>query len=99
MLVNPFCFEEVHFTEVSKICDELSVPLTVYNPWDIDDGQLNELPRYIAKLLSQLRSRQRPGTVYSNLFINSERLHLGEEGWTEKARKMIADAIKEGSHD
>jgi hypothetical protein len=95
LLLNPFCFEEVHFLEVSKICEELAVPLRVYNPWDIDDAQLNELPRHIAVFLRELRSGQRPGTVYSNLFINSKRLNLGEV-WIEKAKEMIADADKEG---
>jgi len=99
LLVNPFCFEEAHFLEVSKICDELAVPLVVYNPWEIDDDKLDDLPQYIATLLSELRSGQRPGSVYSSLFVNSERVHLNFEGWPEKTRKMIANAMKEGSRD
>lgn len=99
LLLNPFCFEEVHFLEASKICAELDVPLDVYNPWNIDDDELDELPKHIAALLSQLRSGQRPGSVYSNLFVNSERIHLNFEGWPEKAREMIAKAMKEESDD
>jgi hypothetical protein len=99
LLVNPFCFEEVHLCEVRKICAELGVPLAVYNPWDIDDEELGEIPGHIATFLSQLRSGQRPGSVYSNLFINSERVHLNFEDWPEKVREMIAKAIKEESDD
>jgi hypothetical protein len=81
LLVNPFCFEESHLCEVSKICEELDVPLAMYNPWEINDDELCQIPEHIAALLSQLRRGQRPGSVYSNLFVNSERVYLNFEGW------------------
>jgi hypothetical protein len=105
LLVNPFCMEEADACEVGKICEELNVPLAVYNPWDIDDDKLREIPGHVASFLRELRSGQRPGSVYGNLFINGERfpLNLGESRlsglWREKAREMIANAMREGADD
>jgi hypothetical protein len=99
LLVNPFCMEENDTREAGKICEGLNVPLAVYNPWDIDDGELDKIPEHIASLIRELRSGQRPGSVYSNLFVNSERLPLNFGEWPEKAREMIVDAMKEGSDD
>jgi hypothetical protein len=105
LLVNPFCMEEADTGEVGKICEELDIPLAVYNAWDIDDDELREIPGHVASFLRELRSGQRPGSIYGNLFINGERFHLnlGESRlsglWREKAREMIVNALREGPGD
>jgi hypothetical protein len=105
LLVNPFCMEEADACEVGKICEELNITLTVYNVWDIDDDELREIPGHVASLIRELRTGQRPGSIYGNLFINGERFHLnlGESRlsgrWREKAREMIATAMREGPDD
>jgi hypothetical protein len=99
LLVNPFCMEDAHVGEARKICEEFDVPLTVYNPWDIDDAGLDAIPEHVAALLREVRAGLRPGSVYGNLFVNGERLYLNFGEWPEKAREMIAGAMKERSDD
>jgi hypothetical protein len=105
LLVNPLCMEEADVCELGKICEELDIPLVVYNAWDINDEDFYEVPEYIASFLREVRGGLRPGSVYGNLFINGERfpLNLGESrlsgDWREKAREIVVNAVREGADD
>ena len=105
LLVNPFCMEEADVCELGKVCEELDIPLAVYNAWEIDDDALGEIPGHVASLLREYRGGLRPGSVYGNLFINGERfpLNLGESrlsgDWREKAREIVVTAVREGVDD
>lgn len=68
LLINPCCVCERDFESVTATCRELSVPCTVYNPWDIDDEDLPSLPRHVSDLIA--------GTSYSDVFVNGERIPL-----------------------
>ena len=76
LLINPFCLCERDLGVLSKICKEQNVTFDAYNLWDIDDKDLDKLPEYISSLIREWRSGQRAGSVYSNVFINGERIPI-----------------------
>ena len=76
LLTNPFCLCERDFGVLGRICKEQNVTFDAYNLWDIDDKDLDKLPGYICSLAREWRSGQRAGSVYSNVFINGERIPI-----------------------
>jgi hypothetical protein len=90
LLVNPFCMAERDVDSIGRICEAQGVHLKVYNLWDIDDEDLGTLPVYIACLVREWRSGQRPGSVYSSVFVNGERIPLNS--WKEHL-DVVSEAI------
>jgi hypothetical protein len=90
LLVNPFCMAHRDVDSISNICNQQGVELTIYNLWEIDDDQLDEIPGYIASLIREWRSGTRPGSVYSSVFVNGKRIPLN--AWKEHL-KTVSDAI------
>jgi hypothetical protein len=86
LLVNPFCMAERDVESIRGICERLGAVLNVYNLWDIDDDALGEVPAYAAELILELRSGGRPGSVYSNVFVDGERLPLN--AWPEHLKTV-----------
>ncbi len=78
LLVNPFCLCDRDFRIVSEKCQRLGLSLTVYNLWEIEDADLSTLPDYMSSLIREWRSGERPGSVYSNLFINGNRIPIND---------------------
>ena len=76
LLINPCCVCERDFESVTGTCRELSVPCTVYNPWDIDDEDLPSLPPHVSDLIAGRRTGRIAGTYYSDVFVNGERIPL-----------------------
>ena len=76
LLINPFCLCARDFGVLSKICKEQKVTFDAYNLWDIDDKDLAKLPEYMSTLIREWRNGQRAGSVYSNVFINGERIPI-----------------------
>jgi len=96
LLVNPFCMAHRDVDSIRRVCDERGVSMTVYNLWEIDDGQLGSLPTHIALLIREWRSGQRPGSVYSSVFVNGKRIPLNS--WTDHLNTVseaIADSQRE----
>jgi hypothetical protein len=94
LLANPFCIADSVYGEVGSICRELDVAFRVYNLWEIDDA-LRGLPSHIASLARDYRTGRRPGTIYSNVFVDGRRVlcdhypdHFAE------IRALIADIRK-----
>jgi len=52
------------------------VTFDTYNLWDIDDEELDKLPEYMSSLIKEWRTGQRAGSVYSDVFINGERIRI-----------------------
>ena len=81
LLVNPFCMAHRDVDSIRRVCEEHGVQITVYNLWEIDDEQLDNVPGHMASLIRQWRSGQRPGSVYSSVFVNGKRIPLNS--WSE----------------
>lgn len=95
LLVNPFCMADRDSETVKKVCDDSGVQCRVLNIWEIDD-QMNDIPAHVATLIREYRTGQRPGSVYSSVFVNGERLFLNK--WSshlETLKEMITKAVKE----
>ena len=75
-LINPFCLCARDFGVLSEICKKHNVTFDTYNFWDIDDEDVDKLPEYISNLINEWRSGQRAGSVYSDVFINGERIPI-----------------------
>ena len=90
LLVNPFCMAHRDVDSVRTICDEHGVELRIYNLWEIADEQLGDIPEHMASLIREWRSGQRPGSVYSNVFVDGKRIPLN--AWKEHL-KSVGDAI------
>ncbi len=96
LVVNPFCMAHRDVDSIRRVCDELGVQLNVYDLWEIDDDQLADMPSHIASLIRELRSDQRPGSVYSNVFVDGKRIPLN--AWREHLKTVaeeIAAAMRE----
>lgn len=78
LLINPFCLCDRDFRIVSEKCKKRGLSLTVYDLWEIDDEKLDTLPDHMSKLVREWRSGERPGSVYSNLFINGDRIPIND---------------------
>lgn len=90
ILVNPFCMAHRDVDSIRRVCDTHGVEMKVYNLWEIDDDQLRNLPVHIASLIQEWRSGQRPGSVYSSVFVDGKRIPLN--AWKEQLR-TVAEAI------
>ncbi len=96
LLVNPFCMAHRDVDSIRRICDAHGVPMDLYNLWEIDDEELNSLPSNIALLIREWRSGQRPGSVYSNVFVNGRRIPLN--AWKAHL-KTVSDAIADSQRE
>lgn len=75
-LVNPFCLCDRDYDVLTKLCEKRKVTFDIYNLWNINDTILDKLPVYMSSLIKEWRSGLRPGTVYSSVFVNGERIPL-----------------------
>jgi len=94
LLVNPFCMAERDSGTVGEICRQLGVGVRVLNLWDIDDDMAG-IPGHIASLIHEYRTGQRPGNLYSNAFVNGERVLL--DRWPahlDDVRRLIERALE-----
>jgi len=90
LLINPFCLCERDFNRLGEICKKHNLQFETYNLWNIDDEDLDILPEYITRLIKEWRSGQRAGSIYSNAFINGERIPINE--W-HKSFEVIEEKI------
>ena len=97
LLVNPFCMAHRDVDSIRRICDENGVPMHVYNLWEIDDEQLDDIPEHMASLIQEWRSGQRPGSVYSNVFVNGGRIPLN--AWQDHLDTVAAAIGKSQRED
>lgn len=98
ILVNPFCMAHRDVDSIRRVCDTHGVQIKVYNLWEIEDEHISVLPDYIASLIQEWRSGQRPCSVYSNVFVDGKRIPLN--AWKEHLRTVaeaIARSQQEGS--
>ena len=94
LLASPFCMAERDSGTVGQICRELGVSCRVLNMWDIDDDMAG-LPEHIASLIREYRTGQRPGNLYSNVFVNGQRVLL--DRWPshlDEVRCLIQRALE-----
>jgi len=100
LLVNPFCMADRDFGSVKEVCDRHDVSMQVYNLWEIDDGQLDTIPSHISSLIREWRSGKRPGSVYSSVFVNGERIPLNAwYGHLDTVSNAIEESLERGEHD
>ncbi len=78
LLINPFCLCDRDYVVISEKCQEYGLTLTTYNLWDIDDSDIDTLPEYMSSLIHEWRNGDRAGSVYSNLFINGDRIPIND---------------------
>jgi hypothetical protein len=78
LLLNPFCLCERDFCRLRDICEKLHLQFDTYNLWDIADEDVDALPSHLSGLIKEWRRGQRPGSVYSNAFINGERIPIND---------------------
>ncbi|MGB3478145.1 MAG: hypothetical protein WBB67_03180 [bacterium] len=91
LLVNPFCMASRDVATIQTICAEHNIELKIYNLWEISDADIGNLPSYIATLIQEWRSGQRPGGVYSNVFVNGKRIPLNN--WRGHLRTLGEEII------
>lgn len=89
-LINPFCLCERDSGCLSQICEKHGVTFDAYNLWDLDDEDVDELPTYISSLIGEWRTGRRPGSVYSNVFVNGERIPIND--WP-RSLEVIEDKV------
>ena len=90
LLVNPFCMADRDVDSIRRVCEEHGVQMNVYNLWETHDEQLSDIPEHIASLIRQWRSGQRPGSVYSSVFVDGKRIPLN--AWPEHLQ-TVAEGI------
>ena len=94
LLVNPFCMAERDCGTVGQLCRDLGCDLRVLNMWDIDDDMAT-IPEHVASLIREYRTGQRPGNLYSNVFVNGRRVLL--DRWPDHlddVRRRIQRALE-----
>ena len=94
LLASPFCMADRDNETIGNICKELSVSYRLLNMWDIDDSMAG-VPDYIASLIMEYRSGERPGNLYSNAFVNGQRVLLDK--WPkhlDEVKVLIQRALK-----
>ncbi|HIJ72684.1 MAG TPA: hypothetical protein HPP83_01150 [Candidatus Hydrogenedentes bacterium] len=95
LLASPFCMADRDNETVGGICEELGVNYRLLNMWDIDDD-MADIPSHIASLIKEYRSGQRPGNIYSNAFVNGQRVLL--DRWPshlDEIRSLVQLALEE----
>lgn len=96
LLANPFCMADRDNETVGNICKELGVSYRLLNMWDIDDD-MEGIPGYVASLIREYRSGERPGNLYSNAFVNGQRVLLDK--WPkhlDEVKALIQRALEGG---
>ena len=78
LLINPFCLCDRDYIVINEKCHKYGLTLKTYNLWDIDDGDIDTLPKCMSGLIHEWRNGDRPGSVYSNLFINGDRIPIND---------------------
>ncbi|MBN1351460.1 hypothetical protein JXJ21_18735 [candidate division KSB1 bacterium] len=98
LLVNPFCMADRDSETVTQVCAEAGVTCRILNIWEIYDP-MDDIPPYVSTLVREYRTGERPGSVYSSVFVNGERLLLnkwsGKPTHLEMLKDMIAKATEE----
>jgi len=97
LLASPFCMADRDNETVGSICRELGVDYRLLNMWGIDDD-MEGIPSYITSLIKEYRTGQRPGNLYSNAFVNGERVLL--DRWPshlDEVRSLIKRAMEDES--
>lgn len=92
LLVNPFCMADRDSETVKRVCTEAGATCAVLNIWEIEEP-MDSVPPHVARLIREYRTGERPGSVYSSVFVNAERLHLNK--WPhhlEILKEMISKA-------
>jgi len=88
---NPFCLGDRDHHFLLERLRKYGLTMKVFNLWEIEDDKLDKLPEYVSNLITEWRSGKRPGSVYSNLFINGERIPINN--WPHSL-DLIEDRIK-----
>ena len=94
LLVNPFCMADRDNETVKAICTKLGVNYRLFNIWEIDD-EMDGIPDHMSILVKEYRNGTRPGNIYSNVFVNGQRLLLDK--WPkhlEMTENMIKKALE-----
>ncbi|MCE5218188.1 hypothetical protein LLH03_14285 [bacterium] len=94
LLVNPFCMADRDSGTIGDVCREFGVSCRVLNIWDIDDDMAG-LPGHLASLIREYRSGLRPGNLYSNVFVNGQRVLL--DRWPvhlDEVRRLIQSMLE-----
>ena len=97
LLANPFCLADRDHGTVGDLCQKLGVDYQLLNLWDIDDD-MEGTPTHISSLIREYRTGQRPGNLYSNVFVNGKRVLL--DRWPahlEEISSLIQTALEEES--
>ncbi len=95
LLASPFCMADRDNKTIGNMCRELAVSYRLLNMWDIDDDAAG-VPGYIASLIQEYRTGQRPGNLYSNAFVNGQRVLL--DRWPahlDEVRGLIRRALED----
>ena len=97
LLASPFCMADRDNETIGGICRELGAEYRILNMWDIDDDMAG-VPEHVASLVNEYRTGKRPGNLYSNAFVNGQRVLL--DRWPSHladVRSLIERARMEAS--
>jgi len=75
LLARPFCMADRDNQTVGDIGQQLGADCRLLNMWDIDDD-MEGIPEHVASLVKEYRTGERPGNLYSNAFVNGQRVLL-----------------------
>lgn len=79
---------------IGQLCRDLGAALRVLNMWDIDDYMVS-IPEHVASLIREYRKGQRPGNLYSNVFVNGQRVLLDKwPSHLDEVRDLIQRALE-----
>jgi hypothetical protein len=82
--------------ERGQICEKHGVTFDAHNLWDLDDEDVDELPTYMSSLIREWRTGQRPGSVYSDVFVNGERIPIDDWPRSFEVIEVKAVAMPKG---
>ncbi len=98
LLANPFCMADRDSQTVAQACVEAGLNCRILNIWEIKEP-MDDIPSHVAQLVREYRRGERPGSVYSSVFVNGARLLLnrwsGSPTHLETLKDMIAAATRE----
>ena len=75
LLASPFCMADRDNETVGSLCRQMGAEYHLLNMWNIGDD-LSDIPEHVASLVKEYRTGQRPGNLYSNAFVNGQRVLL-----------------------